>query len=294
MTKLAEPMARPEMSGKTVLVTGATGGIGLATAKALAGLGATVIVHGRNPAKLAEALQAVRLESGRDDVSSWLCDFASLREVRDRARELLARVPRLDVLVNNAGGIFPKRVLTNDGYELTFAVNHLAPMLLTQELLPALRAAAPSRVVTVASTAYLFGSWCIRWNDVEYKKLPYNMQLTYGHSKLANILFTVELSRRLAGTGVTANCLHPGVVGSDFGRDTILKPLMKLAGPFLLTNEKGARTSVYLASSPDVAGVSGKFFSRSRPIRVPRGSKAANEGRRLWELSEPMIARALE
>lgn len=279
------------MNGKTVLVTGATGGIGLATAKSLAGLGATVIVHGRNPEKLDRALQAVRQESGRDDVSSWLCDFTSLREVRDRARELLARVPRLDVLVNNAGGIFPKRVLTKDGYELTFAVNHLAPMLLTQELLPALRAAAPSRVVTVASTAYRFGGWCIRWNDVEFKRLPYYMQLTYGHSKLANILFTVELSRRLAGTGITANCLHPGVVRSDFGRGTILRPLMKL--PFLLTNEKGARTSVYLASSPDVAGVTGKFYYRNRPIRIPRGSRAANEGRRLWELSEPMIARAL-
>jgi NAD(P)-dependent dehydrogenase (short-subunit alcohol dehydrogenase family) len=284
-------MSEPTMAGKTVLITGSTGGIGFATARGLGKLGAKVILHGRDSAKADKAV--AELKAAGIDASSWICDLSDLASVRRCAREFVSRHPRLDVLVNNAGGVFSGRRETPNGFEWTFAVNHLAPCLLTSELLPALKAAPRARVVNVASLAYKFGAWKMRWKDLEFKQGGYNMQVAYGQSKLANILYTVALAQRLEGSTVTANCLHPGVVASEFGRDNFFGLLIRIGRPFIKTTDQGAATSIYLASSPEVEGVSGRFFHKRWQLPLPRGKAAIEDGNRLLELSEKMIDSAL-
>ena len=278
------------MIGKRVLVTGANTGIGKWTAIGLAERGASVVIHSRNPEKGRAAQDDIRRRSGSSDVELLLADFSSLAEVRRLAAEVLERYPRLDVLVNNAGLISGRRAESTDGYELTFAVNHLAPFLLTNLLLDRIVASAPARIVTVSSRAHLRSA--IDFDDLDLRR-GYQAMDAYGRSKLANVLFTRELARRLEGTGVTANCLHPGVVRSDFGSSGDLGGVMgagwAVMQPFLLSPKQGADTSIHLASSPDVAGISGEYFDRRRVARTSTHARDMAAAARLWQVSAERV-----
>ncbi len=283
------------MDGKTVVVTGANSGIGRATAAALASLGARVVITGRDEAKTEAAAGAVRTETGNDDVHAAVFDLGSLASVRTGAADLLGRFERIDVLVNNAGVVLTDRRETADGFEATFGVNHLGPFLLTDLLLDRLRESAPARIVNVASTAHRSARRGIDFDDLQSTRSYAGMR-AYGMSKLANILFTTELARRLEGSGVTANCLHPGTVATGFARDGdadgFLAFGIKVIRPFILTAEQGARTSVYLASSPDVEGVSGGYYVKNRPRQPSAAARNAAAARRLWEVSEELVRSA--
>ncbi len=275
-----------ELRGRTCLVTGATRGIGRATAEALARLGATVLVHGRDSASVGAVCRALVRATGNGSIAGVVADFSSLDAVRRLAADVAAQHGRLDVLVNNAGTSALTRRTTKDGFEWLFGVNHLAPFVLTNALLPQLTASAPARIVTVASMAYRRGA--LDLGDLNWEKRRYDSLKAYGASKLANILFTRELARRLGGAGVTANCLHPGVVATNIFAH--LGPFGRLFGvvarPLLLSPAAGAKTSVYLASSPEVAGVTGKFFDRCRERALEARAEDAAAARRLWEQSE--------
>lgn len=281
-------MAQTTLAGKTILVTGATSGIGYFTARTLASMGATVALVGRDPARTKASVEQIRQETGSSSVSGLVADLSSMTEVRSLASAFLAQHEHLDVLVNNAGAIFTQRQTTVDGYERTFALNHLAPFLLTHLLLDQLKASAPARVVTVSSMAH--GGQRINLDDVNNAKRPYAGLRVYGESKLANIMFTYTLARRMAETGVTANTLHPGVVATNFGKNngTVAKWVMTLMGAFEISPEQGAQTSIYLASSPEVADMSGKYLIKSKPAQSSRESydEAKQEG--LWTISEQM------
>lgn len=276
----------------TVLVTGATGGIGLQTAKVLAQMGHSVLIHGRDPRKGEAAVEAVRaLASGGANVRFLRADFASLAQVRDLAAEVVASVPRLDVLINNAGCGNFSRTVTTDGYETTFAVNHLAPFLLTHLLLDTLKKSAPARIVNVASRAH-------RDKEIDFDDLMsvrgYRVMRTYGRSKLANILFTRTLAKRLAGLNVTANCLHPGLVATGIGQTNALargvwKLIVKVRGG--ISVEEGAKTSLYLATSPDVQGLSGGYYVKCRLAQLQTRAEAVSDevGERLWAVSEKLV-----
>jgi NAD(P)-dependent dehydrogenase (short-subunit alcohol dehydrogenase family) len=270
------------------MVTGANAGIGRETTLALARQGATVVMVCRSKSKGEAAQAELQAASQNPHIDLILADFASLAAVRQAAATFQERYNRLDVLVNNAGLYLGERLVSADGYEMTFAVNHLAPFLLTNLLLDTLRASAPARVVTVSSGAHFGGR--IRFNDLNATR-GYQGFRVYADSKLANILFTTELARRLEGSGVTANCLHPGAVASNFALDTggFFGQIFKLARPFMLTSEQGARTSIYLASSPEVANVSGVYFDKCKPAHTSTQANDAAAARRLWEVSAQMV-----
>lgn len=280
-------MENGPMSGKTVVVTGATQGIGLETALGLARLGASVAITARDAARGEEARRAVS-EAGGREARLFVADLQSMAEVRRLAAELLAALPRLDVLVNNAGAIHMTRKTTPEGLEMTFAVNHLAPFLLTNLLLPRLRASAPARVVTVASEAHKVGP--LPLDDLQSER-GYSGWTAYGRSKLANIHFSSELARRLDGTGVTSNSLHPGVVATGFGKNDPgwLRWTVRIFRPFLLDARKGARTSIHVASSPEVEGVTGRYFKSSRVARPAPYALDEATDRGLWEASARLV-----
>ena len=286
-------MTTPEpMRESTVLVTGGTGGIGLATASGLAGLGARVGIVGRDPGRAADAADAIRRTAAGARVDTFVADLSSQAEVRRLADEVLASYPRLDVLVNNVGGYWAHRHVTADGLEHTFALNHLAPFLLTELLRGLLVASAPARVVTVSSGAQAMGR--IDFDDLQGEH-DYNGQRAYNQSKLANVLFTYELARRLEGTGVTANVLHPGVVRTRFGQEDSgrwMRLMLPVVRPFLKSPEQGARTSVHLASAPELAGVSGRYFANSAPRKSSARSYDAQVAARLWETSAELTGAA--
>jgi len=281
------------MTGKTCLVTGANQGIGKETAIGLARLSATVVITARDRAKGERALVDIKRRSASDAVELMLVDFASLDSIRQFAGDFQRRHQRLHVLVNNAGAYNAARTLTQDGFEATFGVNHLGYFLTTKLLLDTIRASAPARIVNVSAGAHTGAS--INFDDLQGQR-SYRGWGAYAQSKLANILFTYELARRLEGTGVTANCLHPGVVVTGFGQNNTgvagrLFSLFHAVGrPFLLTPEKGARTSVYLASSPAVEAVTGKYFANGREQKSSAMSYDADIARRLWEVSEALVA----
>ena len=277
------------MQGKICLVTGATLGIGKVTARALADKSATVVIVGRDAAKTAATVAEIQAQTGNPQVTSIVADLSSQAEVRRTAQEFLAQHDRLHVLVNNAGGMFTSRKVTVDGLEYTFALDHLGYFLLTNLLLPTLQASAPARIVSVASTAHTLGK--IHFDDLQSTK-GYNGLAVYGQAKLANVMFTYELARRLAGTGVTANTLHPGVVATGFAKNNgpILNFVMStLARPFQINTEQGAATSIYLATSPEVEGVTGKYFIKSKPVKSSPASYVEADQQRLWEISEQLV-----
>lgn len=281
-----------DMSGKTVLVTGATSGIGLEASVALAGRGARLVMVGRDPEKTASCVEEVQRRSRSDAVDSLLADFSSLDEVRRLAGEYRSKYDRLDVLVNNAGAVFSRRTVTTDGFEATWAVNHLAPFLLTTLLLDLLERSAPARVVNVASGSHYRGTMDL--DDPGYERGRYNLLSAYSRSKLANVLFTAELARRLEDRGVTANSLHPGVVATNIwsGAPRIARPFLSLyARLFMISSEEGAKTIVHLAASPEVEGVTGKYWYLCRPRTPSKLARDADLARRLWEVSAGQVGR---
>lgn len=280
------------MTDKTVLVTGATSGIGKQTALELAGMGATVCIVARNPQKGQAVLEEIKQKTGNQKLELYLADLSSQADVRKLASEFKAKHDRLHVLVNNAGGVYASRRVTADGLEYTFAMNHLAYFLLTNLLLDVLKASAPARVINVSSGAQ--GMARMNFDDLQGEK-RFNSQGAYNQSKLANVLFTYALARRLEGSGVTTNVLHPGVVRTNFGRvDTPLlwRIMFPLIDPFMLTPEKGAETAVYLASSPEVEGVTGKYYAFKKAIRSNPVSYDQAAQERLWKVSEELTGKA--
>jgi len=278
------------IEGKQVLLTGASRGIGKATALALAKMGANLSLLVRNRELGEKVVEEIRATGTKARVDLFVADLSSIQEVRRVAAEYLAKHDRLDVLVNNAGAINMDREVTVDGYERTFATNHLAYFLLTELLLDVLKKSAPSRIVNVASEAHRGAQ--VDFDDPMFEKHGYRGFGAYGMSKLANILFTRELAKKLEGTGVTANALHPGVIASGFGRNNkgMFGFIMRnLAGPFLGSEESGARTSVYLATSPDVEGKTGLYFKSSREATPTRAARDDAAAERLWKLSEELV-----
>jgi len=274
------------LAGRTCVVTGASSGIGKAACVAFARIGATVIAVCRDPARGAAARADIAAAAADGLPALELADLSSQRQVRALAGRL-AVLDRIDVLINNAGSVHGERSVTEDGIERTFAVNHLAPFLLTRLLRPALQATAPARVVTVASTAHRGAVLDLGDVNAERRYLP---MLSYANSKLANILFTRELARRLAGSDVTANCLHPGTVRTRFGQSGshALRLGLVIARPFLPSAASGARTVVYLASSPDVDGRSGGYYVNRRLRQPSRSARDDDIAGRLWDLSEQL------
>jgi retinol dehydrogenase 14 len=277
------------ISGKTVLITGATSGIGLEASAKLAGMGAELVLVGRDRARGEAAVAAVKRRSGSRAVALMRCDFASLTQIRALAAELVATRPKLHVLVNNAGLVSARREVTEDGIERTFAVNHLGPFLLTNLLLDLLRRSAPARVVTVASAAHRQGD--MPYDDLQFENGGYGTMRAYARSKLANVLFTAELARRLAGTGVTANCLHPGAVATNIWSHAprYAQPLLAVAKLFMISAEKGADTIVYLAASPEVEGLTGGYYERNRKVLPSRLAQDEAIAKTLWERSAAIV-----
>ncbi|HEX6710800.1 MAG TPA: SDR family oxidoreductase [Rubrobacter sp.] len=273
------------MGGKTVLITGGTSGIGKATAVALAAMGANVVITGRNAERGVAAVEEIKGQSTNAELI--LADLCVQDEVRRLAETFLARHDRLDVLVNNAGVVLSKRTETPDGIETTLAINHLAPFLLTNLLLDRLKESAPSRVITVSSEAQRWGS--MDFGDLQSRR-RYRGFPVYGMTKLANIMFTYELAERLRGKGVTANCLHPGSVGTNFGQNNrgAMALFFRTFKPFMRSPEQGADTLIWLASSPEVDGVSGKYFSDRKEIEAQDIAYDPDVRRTLWEVSEDL------
>jgi retinol dehydrogenase 14 len=276
-------MTSADMKGKIVLITGATSGIGRETAMGLAGMGAKMIMLVRNEGKGAAMVREIKERTGNGESLFIKCDLASLDSVRRAAQEFESGHERLDVLIDNAGLVLGKRQVTVDGFEKTFQVNHLSHFLLTNLLLDVLKKSSPSRIVIVGSEAH--ESAHLDLDDLMLEK-GYSAFKAYGRSKLANLLFCYELARRLEGSGVTANCLHPGVVRTRFGRGLGgVSGLYPLLYPFMKSPRRGAITSIYLASAPEVAGISGKYFSDKRVRHSSKESTDKELARRLWEES---------
>lgn len=264
------------MEGRTVLVTGSTDGIGKATALGLARMGAKILLHGRDTEKGRRVQEEIARQTGSDQLDLFIADLASQRQVRDLAADVVERHERLHVLINNAGTYQAGRRLTDDGLEATFAVNYLAPFLLSHELLGLLEMSSPSRIINVASITHL--SARVDWSNLQGERW-YDGYQAYALSKLGLILFTYELAERLKGSAVTANCLHPGVIKTKllragFGDHPGSPP------------EKGARTPIYLASSPEVEGVSGEYFIDCRTARSSPYSYDKDLQERFWKLAE--------
>uniref|UniRef100_A0A2I3GKH4 Retinol dehydrogenase 14 n=1 Tax=Nomascus leucogenys TaxID=61853 RepID=A0A2I3GKH4_NOMLE len=292
------------MHGKTVLITGANSGLGRATAAELLRLGARVIMGCRDRARAEEAASQLRRElrqaaecgpepgvSGAGELIVRELDLASLRSVRAFCQEMLQEEPRLDVLINNAGIFQCPYMKTEDGFEMQFGVNHLGHFLLTNLLLGLLKSSAPSRIVVVSSKLYKYGD--INFDDLNSEQ-SYNKSFCYSRSKLANILFTRELARRLEGTNVTVNVLHPGIVRTNLGRHIhiplLVKPLFNLVSwAFFKTPVEGAQTSIYLASSPEVEGVSGRYFGDCKEEELLPKAMDESVARKLWDISEVMV-----
>ena len=273
------------MSEKVCLITGATSGIGKATAMGLASLGASVVMVGRDRGRGEAALAEIKEQSANASVDLMLADVSSQEEVHRLAGEFMEAYPRLDVLINNAGLFRSERITTADGLETTFAVNHLAYFLLTNLLLDVLKSSAPSRIVNVSSGDHKSGT--IDFDDLQQEK-RYKGAKAYSQSKLANVLFTYELAKRLEGTGVTANCLHPGAgVRTNFGSGVsgVFGFTVRALRPLMKSPEKGAETSVYLASSPEVEGLSSRYFVKKAEASSSAVSYDQRIARRLWEVS---------
>jgi NAD(P)-dependent dehydrogenase (short-subunit alcohol dehydrogenase family) len=276
------------MQGRICLITGGTNGIGKSTAKELARMSATVVIVGRNAQKTSQVVEEIRAASGNNTVDSLLADLSSQQEVRRLADEFKRKYSHLHVLLNNAGAVFLQRQFSIDGIEMTFALNHLAYFLLTNLLLDTIKASAPARIINVSSGAHTSGK-------IEFDNLQGERNFgpgAYNNSKLANLLFTVELARRLEGTGVTVNALHPGFVATGFAKNNgkVIAALISIFSPLIARSPaKGAETSIYLASSPGVEDITGKYFYDSHAIAAaPQATDMAVAGK-LWDASAEMV-----
>ena len=275
------------MADRVCLVTGATSGIGKVTAAALAEQGATVVVVSRNEKRCADTVDEIRESTGNPAVEYMVADLSDLSQVRRLASEVTSRHPRLDVLVNNAGAYFLERQESADGYELTWALNYLSPYLLTRLLLPSLEASESARVINVSSGAHSQG--VIDFDDLQHENEYVGLE-AYAQSKLALVIFTYELARRLEGSSVTVNALHPGQVATSFGRNNGLLRfyVRRLVKRNELSPEEGAQTSIYLATSPEVEGVTGKYYVKNKPKKSSESSYDRDLATRLWQMSSDM------
>ena len=276
------------MHDKTVVITGATAGSGQVAAEALARLGARVVFTARDAARGRATLDRL-VRANPDAAHDWVqADLSTLAAMKAASQALAGKVARIDVLINNAGAIFERREVTADGLEMTFAVNHMAYFVVTEELRP--RLAPDARIVSTASNAHAFGG-ALDFDDLQSAK-RYSGMTAYARSKLCNILWTRELARRLSGSEVTANCLHPGAVRTGFGENNngLLKAVFGLVRPFMLKPAQGADTLIYLASSPDVAGRSGGYWARRRLVQPSVAARDPAAALRLWEVSERVAA----
>jgi len=274
------------LKDQTVLITGATSGIGRITAHKLAGMGAQVVVIGRNPARAAETVAEIKRTTGNPQVEALVGDLSLMADVRRMTEEFRRRYDRLNVLVNNAGAVFFRYRLTPEGFETTLALNHLSHFLLTNLLLDQIKASAPARIINVSSLAH-YGAFLNP--DALLEGRYARSWMAYGQTKLMNILFTHELARRLPD-GVAVNSLHPGLVATNFGRSNggIFRRMWDIFELIAVSPEDGAKTSIYLASSPEVAGVTGQYFVRCKPVRSSIASYDEQLARRLWEVSEKL------
>ena len=281
-----------DLSAKTAIITGANSGIGLEAAVELARQGANVVLACRNPNKGEAAKTDIEQRAGNGTVTLMSLDLASFASIRGFAKEALDQLPRIDILLNNAGIVARQRTVTVDGFEQTFGVNHLGHFLLTTLLLDRITTTPEARIVTVASHAHKFAGGGLDFDDLQTER-GYKAMRVYGKSKLANIMFTRELARRIADTSATANSVHPGFVASNFGRNDPLGNLaMTLAKPFALSPSKGARTSIYVASDPAVTGVTGKYFYKCAVVEPTSYARDDAAARQLWEISEALVARS--
>ena len=280
---------KENMNGKICLVTGGTNGIGKATAQALAQMGATVVIVGRDAQKAAQVSKEIQAASGNQNVDWLLADLSSQQDIRHLVTEFKSKYSQLHVLINNAGGTFMTRQLSVDGIEMTFALNHLAYFLVTNLLLDTIKASAPARIINVSSDAHSGGK--IDFDNLQGER-SYSGIGPYGNSKLANILFTTELARRLEGTGVTVNVLHPGLVSTGFGKNNpgLLMKIMGVVIPLIARSpEKGAETSIYLASSPAVQSITGKYFVDCKVTQPAPQATDSAVARKLWDVSAEMV-----
>lgn len=276
------------MENKICMVTGATAGIGKATALGLARRGATVIVTGRAEGKAAQVVETIRQETGNPRVAALIADFSALEQVGALAATFKQRYDRLDVLVNNAGVVTRERQHSADGFELMFAVNYLAPFLLTNLLQDTLRESVPARIVNVTSMGYKKGQ--INFDDLQSEQ-DFNHRQAYYQTRLAMVLFTLALARRLEGSGVTANCLHPGIVKTTLSHHYMGNPVFRFFEQFIaVTPEQGADPSIFLATSPDVEGVTGRYFHKMEAEPLADAARSQGVQERLWEMSERLIA----
>jgi NAD(P)-dependent dehydrogenase (short-subunit alcohol dehydrogenase family) len=276
------------MAGKTVLITGATSGIGKATALGLATMGAHLAITGRDVGRIEAAGEEIRAAGG-GQVDLFIADLSSQSEVRRLVEEVLQTLSRIDVLINNVGGYWDTRHVTADGLERTFALNHLAPFLLTNLLLDKLKQSAPARVVTVSSNAHAMGR--IDFNDLQGER-SYSAARAYNQSKLANVVFSYELARRLLATSVTANALHPGLVSTSFGAEDparVQRVFIPFLRPFMKSPARGATTSIHLASARELEQVSGHYFANSRPKKSSERSYDQAAAARLWQVSDDLV-----
>jgi retinol dehydrogenase 12 len=274
------------MLGKTVVVTGATSGIGEVTARELAMMGARVWIVGRNPEKTKKTADTIN-QLGSGQAVPLVGDLSKKADIRRLAKEIQQQADHLDVLVNNAGAFFVRRDVSADGFEMSFALNHMNYFLLTNLLLDLLKSSTPARIVSVSSMAHAAGQ--VNFDDLQAERHFSGWQ-TYSNTKLMNVLFTYELSRKLEGTGVTANVLHPGFVASNFGKSNggILRPLFALSQVAAISPEEGAQTSIYLASSPEVQGVTGKYFTKCKSVKSAPASYDTQVAAKLWLVSEQL------
>lgn len=285
---MTDPLLGGRMAGKTVLVTGGTSGIGRATALGLAAMGAHLAITGRDRGRTEDAAREIRTAGG-GPVDVFVADLSAQSEVRRLADEVLTSLLRLDVLVNNVGGYWNTRHLTADGFERTFALNHLAPFLLTNLLVDRLQQSAPARVVMVSSNAHFLGH--IDFDDLHGEQ-SYSGARAYDQSKLANVLFSYELAGRLRGTSVTANALHPGAVSTSFGAEDpghVQRMFVPLVRPFMKSPAQGAVTSVHVASAPDLQEVTGRYFANSKAKQSSKRSYDKAAAARLWQVSADLV-----
>jgi NAD(P)-dependent dehydrogenase (short-subunit alcohol dehydrogenase family) len=281
-------MLKDNMNGKICLVTGGTNGIGKATAQALAQMGATVVIVGRDAQKTSEVVEEIRAASGNKNVDSLLADLSSQQEVRRLVNEFKSKYSDLHVLLNNAGAVFLQRQLSVDGIEMTFALNHLASFLLTNLLLDTIKASAPARIINVSSDAHASGK--IEFDNLQGERV-YRPR-AYDNSKLANILFTMELARRLEGSGVAVNALHPGFVSTGFAKNNgkVIAALVSIFAPLVARSPaKGAETSIDLASSPSLEGITGKYFYDLHVIPAAPQASDMLVARKLWDVSAEIV-----